>query len=59
MKLTQKARECTILKKEPVVESGACGQKKFGNNELRRSSGAGEEVSVVRNKEVGDRFFCP
>ena len=43
MKLTQQAHECTMMKKEADVESGACGQQKIENNELCRSSGAGEE----------------
>ena len=42
MKLTQQARECTKMK-ESDVESGAYGQEKLENNELCRSSGAGEE----------------
>ena len=44
MKLTQQGRECTKMKKEAGVESGACGQNKLENNEPCRSSGAGEEL---------------
>ena len=36
MKLTQQARECTKMEKETGVESGACDQEKFENNELCR-----------------------
>ena len=36
MKLTQQARDCTKMKKEADVESGAYGPKKLENNELRR-----------------------
>ena len=43
MKLTQQARECTNMKNEAGVESGACNQEKLETNELCRSSGAGEE----------------
>ena len=43
MKLSQQARECTRMKKETNVENGACSQEKLENNELCRSSVAGEE----------------
>ena len=71
MKLTQLARECTKTKKEADVESCACGQEKFGNYELCRSSGADEErvrserrwatafVSVKTNPHLPTLFLSP
>ena len=38
MKLTQQARECTNMKREADVESGACGQEKLENNELCKNN---------------------
>ena len=41
MKLTQQAAECTKMKKEVDVKSGACDQEKLENNKLCRILGAG------------------
>ena len=39
------------MKKEAVVDSGACGQEKLKNNELCRCSGPGEVLVRRREKE--------
>ena len=54
MKLPQQARECTKMKKEADVESGACGQES-----LRTTNCADVQVLVSRSEKEREHVLTP